>query len=57
VKQRPVLFEVFTASQDESDALEIILNLDIHIGGVSKKIAKKMLGDKGIQAVKKILKK
>lgn len=51
---KPVLFEVFTNSEDESKALETIYHLD---GGGAKSVAKKLLGTKGKKIVKKILKK
>lgn len=52
---KPMLFEIFTDHKDESKALEIILNLDIDAMGATKQIAKKILSDKGISKVKKIL--
>lgn len=54
---KPMLFEIFTDHKDESKALEIVLNLDIDAMGATKQIAKKILSDKGISKVKKILRK
>ena len=51
-----ILFEIFTNSQDESDALKIIWNsLESSPRGVAKKAIKGMLGDQGTRAVKKFL--
>ncbi len=55
VTERPMVFEIFTDSQCESDALEIMKNLEISISGSAKQIAKKVLGDKGTKIVKGIL--
>ena len=51
IDDKPVIFEVFTNSDDESDALHKMLNLGISL----KKIAKDMLGQKGIKIAKKML--
>lgn len=52
---RPIVFEVFTNSRDESDALKIMRNLERSISASAKKVAKDILGTKGTQAVKRIL--
>ena len=61
ITDRPMLFEVFTDKQDESDALEILLNMKSDTGTVLKKnirkIAGRMLGGKGVEALKTIIKK
>lgn len=54
--EHPIIFEVFTNSKDESDALKLMDNLEISTVGAVKKIAREMLGDKGVQTIKKILK-
>lgn len=51
---RPILFEVFTDSQDESDALKIINETCHSTKGTAKKIIKDSLGDKGIKFAKTI---
>ena len=48
---KPIIFEVFTTPEDESEALKKINNLDVNI----KSIAKDILGEKGKKIVKKIL--
>lgn len=51
---KPILFEVFTDSKDESNALDYIYHLEKE---PMKKLAKKVLGSKGKKIVKKLLKK
>ena len=50
--KKPILFEVFTRPEDESNALEMIYSLE---EGAVSSIAKKMLGSKGKKLVKKVL--
>lgn len=54
---KPMVFEVFTDSQCESDALEIMNHLEVSPAASAKQIAKNMLGEKGVQTIKKILNK
>ena len=54
---RPIVFEVFTDSEDESKALEIVNHLETSPEGMAKDAARKILGQSGVQALKKILKK
>ena len=60
IGDRPILFEVFTETDDESKALETILNLVIdqkaQIKSNIKKAVKKVVGDKGIETIMKIIK-
>lgn len=56
---KPVLFEVFTNYQDESDALDMINHIIIDAPSatdMAKKMAKNLLGDKGIETLKRIVK-
>jgi 2-succinyl-5-enolpyruvyl-6-hydroxy-3-cyclohexene-1-carboxylate synthase len=60
ITDRPMLFEVFTDSEDESVALEKILSIeDVTLGQtarqVATQVAKQALGAKGVSAVKKLL--
>ena len=61
ITDRPMLFEVFTDKQDESDALEMLLNMKSDSGTVIKnnlrKVAGQMLGGKGVKALKTVLNK
>ena len=52
---KAILFEIFTNSQDESDALKVMNTLESSPRGVAKKAIKGMLGDQGTRAVKKFL--
>ncbi|MDL2297787.1 hypothetical protein LJC40_01380 [Synergistaceae bacterium OttesenSCG-928-D05] len=54
---KPMLFEVFTNSADESKALEMLHNIEKNAAGKTKKLAKKVLGDRGVEALKKMLDK
>ena len=60
IGDRPILFEVFTETDDESNALETILNIVIdqkaHIKSNIKKAVKKVVGGKGIETIMKIIK-
>lgn len=51
----PIVFEVFTDSQDESDALKILYNLEVSAKAMAKNTARKILGEKGVRTVKKVL--
>lgn len=56
VTDRPMLFEVFTDSAEESKALELMLNLEESVKGKAKQFAKQLLGDGGIRMLKRIVK-
>lgn len=51
----PMLLEVFTVSQDESDALKMLMCLDVSKEVQAKRIAKGILGDSGVKFTKKLL--
>lgn len=55
--EKPMLLEVFTDSKEESDALKCIQNLKVSPRKVIKSTVKMALGDKGVSAVKKLVKK
>ncbi len=50
-----VVFEVFTDSEEESRALEMIRNIKSDHKTAAKNAAKRLLGDKSVKALKKIL--
>lgn len=52
---RPMLLEVFTDSQAESDALKTIRSLEVNAKGAAKQAVKSIFGDKGIAAARKII--
>ncbi len=53
---KPIVLEAFTEYQDETDAIEILQTLNRTSTGISKQIAKKILGEKGIQLAKQVIK-
>lgn len=55
ITDRPILFEVFTNSIDESAALDSILGIEQNPKGVMKKIARKVLSDDVRNAIKKVM--
>ncbi|WP_273212135.1 thiamine pyrophosphate-binding protein [Runella zeae] len=55
ITEKPILFEVFTDSVDESMALELMLNIDGNIKGKAREIAKQVLGKKGLDVLKKVI--
>jgi len=54
-QDRPILFEVFTTSEDESNALELIMNIDQNVKAKMTNAAKQIVGVKGVKAIKKVL--
>ena len=54
-QDRPMIFEVFTDSVQESEALKILYRLDIPASVAAKNAAKTLLGDKGVDTIKKLL--
>ena len=56
-KEKSILLEVFTSYQDESDALEVIRNLDNNMLGSVKKSLSSVLGENTKQALRKIVKR
>lgn len=52
---RPVLFETFTDSVDESNALHMVNTIESDAVSSMKTIARNILGEKGVAFVKKIL--
>lgn len=56
ITDKPMLFEIFTDSKDESDALFAVRNIIEKDTSISaKRIVKNVLGEKGIKFVKKIV--
>ena len=55
--EKSVVFEVFTDSEDESRALEIIRNIKKDYRKVAKEAARRILGDKSVNAVKRMSKR
>lgn len=55
ILEKPILFEVFTNSEDESKALEMITALDISVKGKAKETIKNIIGEKNISKIKRVL--
>lgn len=55
VTDRPMLFEVFTNNEDESDAIRMMRNLNVSAKGALKEAVKSVVGEKGKETIKKIL--
>ena len=55
ITERPMVFEVFTDSQQESDALDMIYHIEKSAKGQAKEAVKNILGNKGTATVKKLL--
>lgn len=53
--EKPMLFEIFTNDYEERNALNIMCNIDVSVQGAAKQAVKKVLGQKGVNAVKKLL--
>lgn len=54
-ENKSVLFEVFTDSEDEAEALKRLFNIESSAAGATKKAVKKLLGVKGTEFLKKRL--
>lgn len=58
---KPILFEVFTETDDKSNALEMVLNSVVDSKMVIKQkvkgVVKEVLPDSAVQAIKKAIKK
>jgi len=57
ITDKPILFEVFTESDEETKALELIMGIKKESKHTAaKQLAKSMLGDKSVRLIKKIVK-
>ena len=54
---RPMLFEVFTTNEDESEAIRMVCNLNISVKGMLKKVTKNVVGEQGKEFIKKMMEK
>lgn len=55
--EKPLFFEVFTNSNEESEALKLMLNLEESLKGKMKDVAKQVLGQSGVNMLKNIMRK
>jgi len=56
IGSKPMVFEVFTNNEEESAALEKMLNIEVNIKSKAKKMAKQLVGSKMggfLKAIKK----
>ncbi|MDO4988671.1 MAG: thiamine pyrophosphate-binding protein [Synergistes sp.] len=56
ITDKPILFEIFTNSDDESRALYMVHHIEKSATGVARHIAVELLGNKGVQTIRKIKK-
>ena len=54
---RPMLFEVFTTNEDESEAIRMVCNLNISVTGMLKKVTKNVVVEQGKEFIKKMMEK
>ena len=52
---RPMLFEVFTESENESNANEMLQSIRKNVAGKASQLIREVMGDKGVATIKKIL--
>ncbi len=57
ITNSPILFEVFTNNEDESEAIRVMRNLNVSTKGMLKNVLKNTLGEKGKSLVKEIIRK
>lgn len=54
-QEKPIIFEVFTSSDLESKALELMKTIESTPKGKTKSVLKRILGEKGVSKVKEIM--
>lgn len=54
-KEQPIVFEVFTDTNDETETHRILYNLEISATSSAKNMARAVIGDTGMKTIKKIL--
>ena len=57
VGERPILLEAFTTNEDESEALHTMMTLTTSAAGMAKNAVKGILGQKGVDFIKKTIMK
>lgn len=53
--EKPILFEVFTNSDEESEALRLIRNIETDASTTAKHLIKNVIGQEGVSKIKKLL--
>lgn len=56
ITDKPMLFEIFTESKNDSNAFQMMANIDLDAKGQAKAMIKQVLGEKGIATLRKIIK-
>ena len=54
-KSKPIVLEIFTTTEDESKALELIINICRDTASSAKDVARNILGESGVQIIKRII--
>lgn len=54
--EKPMVFEVFTEATEDSRAFRMLQTIDMNTSNQAKFFAKKVLGEKGVQLAKKLIK-
>ncbi|WP_316770995.1 thiamine pyrophosphate-binding protein [Pedobacter frigiditerrae] len=54
ITEKPILFEVFTNSEEEAEALKVMMNIDQDVKGKTKEALKNFVGDDKIKGLKKL---
>ena len=57
ITDKPILMEIFTTDEDENQAYYNILHRYVTVKGNARNVVKNLLGEKGTQAIKKIIKR
>ncbi len=55
ITEKPMLYEVFTLAEDESNGIKILFNLVSDTKSVAKEVVKSIFGNKGIEVAKKLI--
>lgn len=55
ITEKPILFEVFTNSEEESEALRLIRNIESDASTTAKHLIKNVIGQEGVSKIKKLL--
>ncbi len=55
ITDKPMLFEIFTDSAEERKAIDMMKSIDVPVGTAAKHVAKKLLGQKRVNAIKKVV--
>lgn len=56
IGDKSIIFELFTSTENENNALRLIRNTEVSVKGGTKQAIKGVLGEKGVAVIKKIIK-